>query len=925
MWKMNLHLHGRLHSAVLFILAAVAFAVLPPQARAEDTLRPEVGKPLQAAQTPAPASVFASPPPPAYVTPETAQGTGPYPAIMVADPGLPTHTLYRPANLAALGAAKLPIVAFANGACANLGNPFRYFLSEIASHGFLAIAVGPIGAKEVEFSRSFAGEQPAAGSPAAGLAARGQLLSRAAESGPSPAAFTTARQLIDAIDWAQAENARPGSPYQGRLATEQIAVMGMSCGGLQALDAAHDPRVKTLGVWNSGTYDDDKRALEIAGAKVSKADLKTLRTPAIYITGDPSDVAFANTEDDFSRIEGLPLFRAWREKTGHGGTYREPNGGEFGEVAVGWLLWQLKGDREAAKLFVGTDCGICRRTGWHVKKKHIDPGIARESRYVPVRDGTRLAVNIYRPAVAGNETTARLPVVFAFTPYRARYRDASGTVVELGLSDRLGLKSLTDHGYVIAVADIRGKGASFGARRGFQDRTEALDGHDLVEWLAHQPWSTGKVGMIGCSYLGGATLQTASTAPPSLKAIFVGAADLDKYAFVRRGGIPAQFNTRPDEPLSDDLMSLPMDADGDGALLRAAVAGHAKNTPMAPLWYGMPYRDSVSSYTGNRFWEEVGPYTYLDTLKKSGIASYFWGNWQDEPTEQMLFAAANLGGKLLVGPGSHCVPPPGFDFSGEIRRYFDHHLKGIDNGIEREPRVTYWVDHAPKGEPWRRSDALPGVGVKRSSWYLSAKKSGSLPSANDGSLSLRLPARGKDTFTVNYDLGSGEYFNFWVDAMDDKGLTYTSPTLTADLTMVGIPLLYLNLAADRNDANVFAYLEDVDPAGKATVVSFGRLAASQRKISPAPYDTLGLPWHSGRSSDAQPLVPGKFVSLSFDLTPSARVFTAGHRLRLSITGADPRQRNLKEIRQDPPPRLTLAVGGFAPARLELPLLESAAR
>jgi len=549
--------------------------------------------------------------------------------------------------------------------------------------------------------------------------------------------------------------------------------------------------------------------------------------------------------------------------------------------------------------------------------------VARESIYVPVRDGTLLAVNIYRPAVDGKPVAEQLPVVFAFTPYRARFRDAKGAVQETGLSDRLALKGLTDDGYVVAVADIRGKGASFGARRGFQDRTEALDGRDLIEWLARQKWSTGKIGMIGCSYLGGATLQVASTAPPSLKAIFVGASDLDKYAFVRRGGIPAQFNTRPDEPLSDDLMSLPVDADPSGELLRAAVAEHARNTPMAPLWYGMPYRDSVSTYTGNRFWEEAGPYTYLDTLKKSRVPAYFWGNWQDEPTEQILLAAANIGGKLLVGPGSHCVPPPEFDFTGEVRRFFDRYLKGAENGIEHEPRYTYWVDNAPKGEQWRRGDTLPGAGVKRIAWYLSATKSNSAPSANDGTLAQRPPnKRGTDSFVVNYDLGAGEYFSFWVEAMDDKGLTYTSPALTADVTMIGFPVLQLNFAADRDDANVFAYLEDVDAAGKATVVSFGRLAASQRKLSVPPYDTMGTPWHSGRSSDVVPLVPGKFVPLRFGLTPSARVFAAGHRLRVTITGADPRQRNLKEIRQEPPPRLSIALGGSTPSRIELPLLQS---
>ena len=177
-----------------------------------------------------------------------------------------------------------------------------------------------------------------------------------------------------------------------------------------------------------------------------------------------------------------------------------------------------------------------------------DSAVARQSLYVPVRDGTRLAVNVYRPAVDGKPVAERLPVIFAFTPYRARYRADDGRIVEAALEDRLALRSLLRAGYVVAVADIRGKGASFGHRRGFQDRTEARDGHDLVEWLAKQPYSSGKVGMIGCSYLGGSTFHTATTAPPSLKAVFIGATELDKYSFVRNGGITAQFNTRPDEP-----------------------------------------------------------------------------------------------------------------------------------------------------------------------------------------------------------------------------------------------------------------------------------------------------------------------------------------------------------------------------------------
>ena len=306
-----------------------------------------------------------------YVTPDTPQGSGRYPAIMEVDAGLPTHTVYRPQKLAALGAEKLPIVAFGNGACINVGNRFRPFLSEIASHGFLAIAIGPIGPKEAELlaSGSAARGAPAPGSPTALLAAAGKLPTTT--TGPT-SADTMAAQLIDAINWAIAENSRVGSPYLGRIDTAQVAVMGQSCGGLQALDAAHDPRVKTLGVWNSGTFTNDDRAWEIAAARATKARLKALHAPTIYITGDPSDVAFNNTEDDFERIDSVPVFRAWREKTGHSGTYREPGGGAFAPVGVAWLSWQLKGDKTAARMFTGADCGLCTHPEWHVKKKRID-------------------------------------------------------------------------------------------------------------------------------------------------------------------------------------------------------------------------------------------------------------------------------------------------------------------------------------------------------------------------------------------------------------------------------------------------------------------------------------------------------------------------------------------------------------------------
>lgn len=532
----------------------------------------------------------------------------------------------------------------------------------------------------------------------------------------------------------------------------------------------------------------------------------------------------------------------------------------------------------------------------------------RHSRYVEVRDGTRLAVNIYRPARNGAAVDTPMPVVFLFTPYRARYRTTNGSVSELA-GRSMGAMQLLENDYVVVEADVRGKGASYGRRRGFQDRTEAQDGHDLIEWLADQPFSNGVVGMMGCSYLGGSTVHVASTAPPSLKAVFVGASDIDKFDFVRRGGITAQFNTRPDEPLSDDLMSIPMDEDSDGSMLQEAVAQHADNTPMAELWYSMPFRDSVSPLTGNAFWDEVGPWPYLPAIREAGIATYFWSNLKDEPTSQMILAAANLDGKLLVGPGGHCAPPPEFDLADEVLRYFDFHLKGIDNGIDDEPRTTLWVENAPQGSRWIRTDALPGESSAYRSWYPSG----------DGSLVASVPASDTTQFSVNFDVGSDDYFAFWVESQAEHGAVFTSSPLREDLHLEGFPVVHLGLSADRQDANVFAYLEELDAAGNASVLAMGRLAAGYRALGAAPYRNLGLPFHPGRAADYQPLEPGAPATLDIALLPVSRIVRAGHALRLVVTGADPRQRNLQDLRQDPPPRLTLHLGGSGVSRIDLPV------
>jgi hypothetical protein len=175
--------------------------------------------------------------------------------------------------------------------------------------------------------------------------------------------------LVDAIDWAIAQNGDKSSQYYRKLDTSKIAVAGMSCGGLQALEVAPDPRVSTTVICNSGILGNPGAGMG-GMPKLTKDHLAKLHTPTIYILGGPKDIAYNNGMDDFKRINNVPVVAA-NLNVGHGGTYAKPHGGEFAKVATAWLQWQLKDDKEAAKLFAGDPCGLAKVEGWKVEKKKI--------------------------------------------------------------------------------------------------------------------------------------------------------------------------------------------------------------------------------------------------------------------------------------------------------------------------------------------------------------------------------------------------------------------------------------------------------------------------------------------------------------------------------------------------------------------------
>lgn len=262
-------------------------------------------------------------------------GTGAFKAIMKEEKGLAEHTVFVPQDLSKFNAKNpLPILVWGNGACANSPWEHMNFLNEIASHGFIVLATGDIPMVDEWYK------------------------------GP----MSRSEQQIESIDWAFAQNADPKSPYYQKLDLKNICVAGMSCGGLQTLFNCADPRIKLLMICNSGLFNQENAGQAVGGMPMPKKEkLNDIHTPIMYMLGGKEDIAYGNGMDDFKRISHVPAC-AVNFPVGHGGTYREAHGGEFSVVALGWLNWQLKGDKQAAKMFVGKNCGLSTRKDWTIEK-----------------------------------------------------------------------------------------------------------------------------------------------------------------------------------------------------------------------------------------------------------------------------------------------------------------------------------------------------------------------------------------------------------------------------------------------------------------------------------------------------------------------------------------------------------------------------
>jgi Chlorophyllase enzyme len=265
---------------------------------------------------------------------------GPYKVTSESASGSPSHLVFRLTTLERFPKKDtLPVMVWGNGGCAIDSTRYAGFLTTISSHGFLVL-----------------GTIPQQGAP------RRQA---------------TADDLRAAIDWAGRENSRTGSPLKGKIALDKVAVMGQSCGGFLSVALGADPRVKTIGVFNSGVQPTPAAQAQgnaAPGAPQSafptSADLPKLHGPVLLINGSDADFMMAQSAATFDMINHVPAFYGARHNAGHTATVFHP-GGEFANVASNWLLWTFKGDMKAGRMFVGKNCGLCANSNWDVRSKRI--------------------------------------------------------------------------------------------------------------------------------------------------------------------------------------------------------------------------------------------------------------------------------------------------------------------------------------------------------------------------------------------------------------------------------------------------------------------------------------------------------------------------------------------------------------------------
>jgi uncharacterized protein len=460
------------------------------------------------------------------------------------------------------------------------------------------------------------------------------------------------------------------------------------------------------------------------------------------------------------------------------------------------------------------------------------------------------------------------------------------------------------------IEDVRGTGSSQGQWQSFDDR-EQRDGFESVQWAASQPWSDGKVGLFGPSYMGLNQLLTAAQHPAGLKAIFPIVPMADGYRDITYSGgslntgfIPLWLGLVTAGSLAPPQYA----ADGNPNDLVQAVtelAGHATGVG------GFQLNAVVNGATGGDeaydgpFWKTRSP---LEVVDRINVPAFVIGGLHDlfQRGEPLVYERLKhrVNTRLLIGPWTHVdasegngLPGNGVPESlGQIElRWFDHYLKGMRTNLGQVPKVTQWAWGDERFETQRD---WPDPRLSPSRQYLRAGNALSVhkPKSNEPpDQYVQNPLAGICTeSTTQWTAGLGGQIPCTDDNRGNEatsgGVSYTTSPLKRNLRIDGPILANLWLSTSRSDAVATVRVLDVGPDGKATDMTDGWLAASFRKNDPSRSryvrGQLLQPWHPFTRDSVLPVPSGQPMRLPIEVFPTNAVIAKGHRLRVDVEGGD---------------------------------------
>ncbi len=559
------------------------------------------------------------------------------------------------------------------------------------------------------------------------------------------------------------------------------------------------------------------------------------------------------------------------------------------------------------------------------------------SEYVTMRDGCRLAVDVHAP---GGE---RRPTILILTPYYRRFALAPGAPA--GTEPTPGVARWRDlfvpRGYALVAVDVRGTGASFGVRDSFRSPRERDDYRQIADWIVAQPWSDGRIGATGISYVGAACDFLASTGHPAVRAIAPLSAVWDTYAdhFFPGGLLLNRLARSYDElmmALDHDRRDLlqafayfkdphfagPAPVDGDEGLRErdAAVRLHRGNFRMPDFLAEFRFRDDTLPYDPAFGPAAFSPCGYADGIP-ADVAVLAVSGWMDgagyangaiarfltlpNPKRHLLLGPWDHGTRINVSPWRRAEAPQ-FALNGALLRFFDEYLLGRDTGLRRESAVHYFTCH---DECWREARQWPPI-AEMTPLFLS----------HDRALGTAPGSAGEDAHAVDFGFGTGndtryerlaardtrDYYHDW-QGRDAVLLLYRSAPLKRDAELTGHAVLTLWMAASEPDAALHIYLSEEEADGTVHYVTEGMLRALHRKLSPGPaWYRATWPRQAHDRADAAPLTPGEAAEVVIALLPTSWGFRAGSRVRLAIGGAD--HDHFGQVPHGRPPLLTRASG-----------------